>query len=79
MIVTGGVWDQPAGAWQAQQRAGYVWYLLEQEASVTPDMGLDKLLKPCDLKALLGDPDKPDDEGLRGIRKRLIMESRRAE
>ncbi len=76
LIVAGGMLDQPAGTWQAQQRAGYVWYLLEQEASVTKDMSLDKLLKPADLKVLLGDPDKPGDEGLRGIRKRLIMEKR---
>lgn len=77
MIVPGGVWDQPAGAWQAQQRAGYVWYLLEQEASATAEMGIDKLLKPNDIKVLRGDPDKPGDEGLRGIRKRLIREAHR--
>jgi len=33
--VAGGLHDQPAGRWMAQQRAAYLWWLLETVASVT--------------------------------------------
>ena len=52
LIVAGGIADQPAGAWLAQQYAGWIFYLCEQQAEATDAYPLDKRLKASDLKVL---------------------------
>jgi hypothetical protein len=73
LIVAGGVWDQPAAEFLSQRYAGYLWGLLETEAKASADMPVETMMTERDLAVLIGDPDKPGDEGLRGIRKKIIQ------
>ncbi len=71
MIVAGGVKDQPAGEWTAAKHAGYIWYVLDTAASATAQTPVSSLLKARDLIVWQGDPDKPGDKGLLGIRQKI--------
>ena len=64
LITAGGVLDQPAGAWQAQQHAGWVWHLLTEENEATETYPLEKRLKASEITYLR--------ETIRPLRQRII-------
>jgi hypothetical protein len=49
-LVGGGTDDQPAARWIAAGQAGKTYYILEQQAEATEQVGIDDRLKPADLK-----------------------------